>query len=354
MITDILFQLNFFADITIITTFTVKYKGVLIMKFYPDYQLQILTEERFAEEIPQVLARLAPCRQEGYFRGFDGQKLYYEYFLAQNSRGAVVVLHGLSEFTQKYHEFAYYLLNQGYDVFLYDQRCHGKSCRLTDRTDMIHVDCFTDYHKDLHCFVNAVVRVATDKPLYLYAHSMGGAVAAQYLAEHPEVFQKAVLSAPMIEPLTGSVSPVFARAGLSMYLLFKDGKQKFWFSAEFDPEYKFERSCDKSRARFERNMQIRLAEPRYCTTPFTLRWVQQSLMLRPKMNRRSFLRKIHTPILMLCADRDGVVNECAQAQFAKKCDTCHRIVISDSTHAMLNGSDDNIREHVQAVLDHFC
>ena len=135
------------------------------MKFQPDYQLHILQEETFDRQMEQILPQLEACRTEGEFSGFDGKKLHYEYFLAQDSRGAVVVVHGLSEFTQKYHEFAYYLLNQGYDVFLYDQRSHGLSCRLTDRTDLIHVDRFSDYRKDLSCFVRSVVRPVTAGPL---------------------------------------------------------------------------------------------------------------------------------------------------------------------------------------------
>ena len=184
------------------------------MKISPSYQFSVLREEELKEKMSVITGQLDRCRKDGKFAGFDGEELYYEYFQAENSRGSVVILHGLSEFTGKYHEFAWYLLNQGYDVFLYDQRCHGRSCRLTERQDMIHVGHFSHYRRDLQCFLDQVVRPATDKPLYLYAHSMGGAVAAQYLAEHPDVFQKAVLSAPMIMPLTDPTPPAVARIGL--------------------------------------------------------------------------------------------------------------------------------------------
>ena len=131
------------------------------MKFRPDYQFSVFAEEEFAEKFQEAAAQMEPCRQEGFFHGFDGKDLYYEYFLAENSRGAVVILHGLSEFTKKYHEFAYYLLNQGYDVFLYDQRCHGRSCRLTENPDVIHVGRFTHYVRDLDRFIRDVVRPIT-------------------------------------------------------------------------------------------------------------------------------------------------------------------------------------------------
>ena len=324
------------------------------MQFSPSYQFSVLPEETFAQKMTAIASELDACRQEGTFQSFDGKPLYYEYFQAQGSRGAVVIAHGLSEFTGKYHEFAWYLLNQGYDVFLYDQRCHGRSCRLTDRQDMIHTDHFTDYYKDLHCFVENVVRRATDLPLYLYAHSMGGAVAIQYMARYPEIFTKAVLSAPMIQPLTGNVPPVVARWGLSAYLLFGNGKKKFWLADEFDPEYPFSCSQDRSLARFQRNMEIRLANPCYCTTPQTNRWIQQSLLLRPKLTRKSFLRKLQTPILMLCAEQDKVVCFQAQTQFAKNCPVCRQIVIPGATHSMLWGTQEVIAANVQAVLDHFC
>ena len=324
------------------------------MKRSSDYSFCVPTEEAFPEAMSGISEELARYRQEGTFSGFDGQSLYYEYFLAPDSRGAVVILHGLSEFTGKYHEFAWYLLNQGYDVFLYDQRCHGRSCRLTGRQNVIHVDRFDDYQKDLDLFLRDIVRNQTRGPLYLYAHSMGGAVAIQYLAAHPGVFQKAVLSAPMIEPLTGSVPPWVARTGLQVCLLFGVGKKKFFLSDEFDPEDPFSRSHDKSQARFQRNMDLRLANPCYQTTPLSMRWVHQSLVLRRKLLNKAFLQKLQTPILMICADRDGVVNEQAQLQFSEKCPVCQRVAIPDSTHSMLCGIRETVEAHVGLVLDYFC
>ena len=324
------------------------------MKLIPNYQTAVLTEETYLKEMERISQQLRACRQEGTFAGFDGKPLYYEYFQTKESRGAIVVAHGLSEFTQKYHEFAWYLLNQGYDVFLYDQRCHGRSCRLTDRPDLIHVDHFTDYRKDLHCFVENVVRKATDLPLYLYAHSMGGAVALQYLACHPGVFQKAILSAPMIAPLTGSTPPLVARWGLSAYVLFGNGRKKFWFSGEFDPEFPFARSHDKSFARFSRNMEIRISDASYRTTPQTIRWVQQSLTLKGPLTRKSFLKKIQTPIRMLCAEKDTVVCEKAQEKLDRNCKACQRFVLYGAAHGMLCGTKETIEAQLQHVLDHFC
>ena len=101
-------------------------------------------------------------------------------------------------------------------------------------------------------------------------------------------------------------------------------------------------------------MNIRLANPCYCTTPQSVRWVQQSLVLRRKLTSRRFLKKIQTPVLMLCAQKDTVVSEEAQMEFASKCDRCSYTTVSESTHSMLWGTPETIEEHVQQVIAHFC
>lgn len=323
------------------------------MKIVPSYQLSVLREEEYQEKMSVISGQLDACRREGTFAGTDGQPLYYEYFQAENCRGAVVVVHGLSEFTGKYHEFAWYLLNQGYDVFLYDQRSHGRSCRLTSRQDMIHVGKFSHYVEDLDLFIRNVVKKATNVPLYLYSHSMGGATAALYLAQFPGVFQKALMSAPMIQPLTGNVSPTVARIGLSVCTFFGDPRKKFWGAREFDPDYPFERSQDRSLARFRHNMDIRLSDACFRTTPLTIGWVQQSLLLRRKLTAKSFMKKLTTPILMLSAEVDRVVCNEAQREFAENCPVCRRVIIPGSTHSMLWGTAETITAHVRHVLDHF-
>ncbi len=324
------------------------------MKIKPSYQFSVLPEETFREQMTAITQQLLQCRKTGNFEGFDGASLYYEYFQAEDSRGAVVILHGLSEFTEKYHEFAWYLLNQGYDVFLYDQRCHGRSCRLTERLDLIHVDRFSDYRKDLHKFICDVVRPVTDGPLYLYAHSMGGAVAAQYLAEHTDTFQKAVLSAPMIQPLTNGIPIPIAYGAMTLHILAGRGKKKSWTAGEYDPNYPFERAHDRSRARFQLNMERRHQNPCYCTTPQTIRWVQQSVSLRGRLTSRRFLKKIRTPILMISAENDKTVCNQVQQKFAEKCEMCRRIVQPGATHAILCDKEQTVAAHVQQVLDHFC
>jgi pimeloyl-ACP methyl ester carboxylesterase len=81
--------------------------------------------------------------------------------------------------------------------------------------------------------------------------------------------------------------------------------------------------------------------------------VQQSVSLRAKLTSRRFLKKIKTPILMICAEDDGLVCRQAQQKFAERCPAYRSVVIPGSTHAMLCGTREVITEHIQQVLSHF-
>lgn len=323
------------------------------MRFIPDYTLNILSDSAFSEEIKNITAKLDSCRHSGYFDSFDGKALYYEYFLAENSTASIVLVHGLSEFTKKYYELAYYFLNQGYNVFLYDQRSHGLSFRMAEPIDLIHVDSFEDYVKDLALFIDNVVIPADSKPLFIYSHSMGGGVSALYLARHPEKIQKAVLSAPLFDPQIGNLNHTFALWGTRFYKLLRTGRAKFMFSKEFDPDIPFEKSKDVSRARFEHNMGMRRADPHYQSTPMSLGWICAALTFRKKLLKKRITGRIQTPILLLSAENDTMVKNDAQHQFAGLCATCQLVTLKNTNHSMLTSRPEIIEEHIKRTLDFY-
>lgn len=320
------------------------------MKFIPNYNWKILTDEEYPKAIKEIEKTLEKYRNSGFFDTFDGKKNYYEYFLCEDSKASIVVVHGLSEFTKKFYELTFYFLNQGYNVFLFDQRCHGLSSRLTDRVDMIHVDSFNDYAKDLSLFVDNVVIPADNKPLYLYSISMGGAVSLLYLAKEQNKISKAVLAAPMMDPKDTIVPRVIAKMGV-IYLTALHGKKaKFKFSKEFNPEAPYKIELDGCRNRFEHNMELRRSDERYQSTPLTLGWTYNSVSIRPKVLRRRFINKIKTPLLLISSGKDTVVKNDAHEIFDNRCKNCKRIIIKDATHSVLSSTASIMDEHLTACL----
>ena len=323
------------------------------MRFVPDYNLEIIREEAFPTAIREIEQQLEPCRNEGYFVTFDGKKIYYEYFLAENSVASIVIVHGLSEFTKKFYEVASYFLRQGYNVFLYDQRCHGLSDRLTDRIDLIHVNRYEDYVKDLQIFIDTVVIPADAKPLYLYAHSMGGAVSLLYLSKHGDRIQKAVLSAPLIEPVSVDLPRWFICPAVGIAKWFCGRKRKFPLSSEFNPDHPYRQSADASENRFYHNLNMRRNNPRYQTTPLSFSWNHRTLQLRPRLLSRRFIRRIQTPLLLLSAEKDTVVKNEPQYIFAERCPVCTLISVPDTNHGMLAGTFETITAHIQHTLSFY-
>ncbi len=322
------------------------------MNFEPNYTLDVFSEEDFAAKMPMAEASIAQCMTNGYFKSFDGKDLYYEYFTHPSSKGAVVIVHGLSEFTKKFNETVYYFLNYGYDVFIYDQRSHGLSFRMAEDITLLHVGRFKDYAADLNTFITQVVEKVTNKPLYIFSHSMGGAVTALYLKSYKNKIEKAVLSSPLIEPELNGVPPWLARNGTGVCGLFQGYTARYRYAKDFDPNTEFQEKDHNSRCRFDYNMQQRRSEPKYQTTPLSNGWVYETLKMRPKMMKRSFLKALTTPMLLITATHDTVVNTAYHLPFAKGCPNC-KVKTVDAGHNLFSGESRVIEECLKAIFEFY-
>ena len=119
-------------------------------------------------------------------------------------RGAIVISHGFTEFARKYSEMAWYFLLAGYSVCILEHRGHGHSAHDVSNPSLVWIDDWRRYVADFAAFADTVGReYACGGPLNLYCHSMGGGIGAAVMEHYPSLFDKAVLSAPMIAPVVG-------------------------------------------------------------------------------------------------------------------------------------------------------
>jgi len=122
---------------------------------------------------------------------------------AQALRGRVLVVHGLGEHIARYDEVAHALTADGWQVHGYDQRGHGRS---PGPRGGLRAD--DDLLADLGAAITKVRAEAPAGPLVLLGHSMGGAVAARFVAEGLQPvpapwWQRVdalVLSSPALDP----------------------------------------------------------------------------------------------------------------------------------------------------------
>ena len=108
----------------------------------------------------------------------DGLMLARRRWRVAMSRGTVVLVHGIAEHSGRYAHVAAQLNEWGWSVVAYDHRGHGHSegarGALRRDDDLVH---------DLAAVVAAVRAEQPEGPLLLLGHSMGGLVAACYVAD---------------------------------------------------------------------------------------------------------------------------------------------------------------------------
>lgn len=113
-------------------------------------------------------------------------------------RGLALLLPGRTEFLEKAAIPAAALVTRGFSVAALDWRGQGRSDRLAAPPEKGHVADFRDYGRDLAALVAAPEVVDAGPPALVVAHSMGGAIALEALAEGGLPRVPLVLSAPML------------------------------------------------------------------------------------------------------------------------------------------------------------
>lgn len=320
------------------------------MRFVPNYDFQVITERDYEEQLRRVDGLLEACKETGTFSAFDQIRLSYVYYLAQDPKANVVIVHGLGEFAKKFSEIIYYFLQQGYNVFIYDQRGHGLSDRLIEDRGVRHVHAFTDYVTDLEQFVEEVVLPTQDLPVYLYAHSMGCAVSLLYMERRPDRVAKAALSAPMIIPSLRGAPLWLARAGVALGKCFLGAKKPFYSIPDFDPNAKHDPNLCTSPARFYHLHRLRVENADYRSAPITFGWAYEALGLQRKLLSKSFLARLKAPVLLISAEWDKVVEISYQKEFARKYSGCRFVQIEEEYHALHACKDSHMEKIFRQIF----
>jgi alpha-beta hydrolase superfamily lysophospholipase len=129
------------------------------------------------------------------FSGVGGVQLFGQGWRSGDSqpRGVVVIVHGLRDHGDRYSEFAVRLAKRGYAVYAADLRGHGRSSgrRVT-------IGSFDEYVDDLELWVSEVAAREHGLPIFVFGHSMGGAIATLFAERHPNELAGLITSAPAI------------------------------------------------------------------------------------------------------------------------------------------------------------
>lgn len=327
----------------------------------------------------------------------EGRKLYCARFLADEGRGTVILSHGFAETEEKYRETLYYLLKNGYHVYMPEHCGHGRSYRLVEDVSLVHVDCFERYVKDLL----AVTRLAERQmkktkgeknrilgdpgteeqaagnpgtegqeteqqrdvsgraeseslqdrepamPFYLIGHSMGGGIAAALLAVRPELFSRAILLSPMIRPLANGL-PWPVAVGLASALC-RMGRSRSYVPGgrPYDGKEDFASSPAVCYERYIYYQEKRRTDPLLQSSAPSCGWFLAAVKLNRYLQGKAW-KQIRTPFLLFQADRDTLVNGRQQELFVKKvcaAGTEARLIhVPGTKHEILNSHTETLEK----------
>jgi alpha-beta hydrolase superfamily lysophospholipase len=166
----------------------------------------------------------------------DGLALHLRHWPLNGARGRVLIVHGLGEHIGRYDALAQALNAAGFAVSGHDQRGHGRSPGPRGGIPAADSLC-----ADLAAVVDTVQRLDGAAPLLL-GHSMGGLVAARFVAESlvasPAAWARPVprlvLSSPALDPgMNGVQKLLLAVLGrLAPNLAVGNGLQTGWISRD--------------------------------------------------------------------------------------------------------------------------
>ncbi|NJM87747.1 MAG: alpha/beta hydrolase [Hydrococcus sp. RU_2_2] len=131
---------------------------------------------------------------EGTFQGAGELNLYYQSWTFQKPAKAIVaIVHGLGAHGGLFFNAVEYLVDRGYGVYAFDLRGHGRSPGQRG-----HINNWGEFREDLNLFLQFIREREPDSPLFLWGHSLGGAIALDYALRFPEGLQGIMVTSPAI------------------------------------------------------------------------------------------------------------------------------------------------------------
>lgn len=137
------------------------------------------------------------AHEQTVFEGTGGLRLFAQSWrpTREEPRAVLIVVHGLRDHSSRYAELAEHLVGQGFAVHAFDLRGHAHSEGVR-----VHIDSFEEYLSDLGLFLAHVRQREGTRPVFLFGHSMGGAIVTLFTLEKKPDVQGLVLSAPALKP----------------------------------------------------------------------------------------------------------------------------------------------------------
>jgi alpha-beta hydrolase superfamily lysophospholipase len=151
----------------------------------------------FIKPIPNEFSGERMEHREGIFQGVDGIELYWQSWRPESGfRATIGIIHGFGEHSGRYASLASHFVSQGYAVYGFDLRGHGRSPGQRG-----HINSWDEYRGDVKGFLGLICNREPGRAVFLWGHSMGALIALDYLLRGPAGLCGAVISGAPLEPV---------------------------------------------------------------------------------------------------------------------------------------------------------
>ena len=292
----------------------------------------------------------------GYFTTPDKIRIRYATFPKTEgaAKGTVCLVHGRTEYIEKYFETIADFQRRGFAVATFDWRGQGGSDRLIANRMLGYVRSFDEYWTDLRSFHANVLLPDCPGPYYLVGHSMGGLVSLLTATRDRMMFDRVFLSAPMIgldrQPMSFSGMALLADT-LSLLGM---GQVPVGRDADEVPSEKLfaNNPLTSDLGRYMRMVETYRQHPEITIGEPTFRWAAAAMHAMARAAQDKFPLAIKVPVLMLAAARDNVVSTAWTEQLGLRMRTGRHTVIPAARHELFMETD-AIRAQVFAAFDAF-
>jgi lysophospholipase len=290
----------------------------------------------------------------GVIKTPDGAALRFARWLPPAGRkGTLCLLHGRAEFIEKYFEVVRDAQERGFAVASLDWRGQGLSQRFLGDERKGHVRDFSQYDLDLDTFIKEIVLPDCPPPLFALAHSMGAAIVLRAAHRGRRFFERAVLTAPMVNLVGGAGSRPAQFAARTLRFL---GMGRSYLpsggatAAQSKPFIGNILTSDP--VRYERTAAIVAAEPTLALGSPTVGWVDAAYRAMRQFAEPNFAERLRLPILIVAAGQDQLVSTPGIGQFATRLPVGSHLVIAGARHELLMEAD-RYRSQFWAAFDAF-
>ena len=292
----------------------------------------------------------AGSRVSGW-RARDGWSLRRFDWPHPNPRGRILVQGGRADIIEKFLETMIWLHGRGWSVTAFDWRGQGGSGRLAADPHVGHALSFAPWVDDLGAFWHDW-RAEAPGPVALLGHSMGGHLVLRALIEGRVDPDAAVLVAPMV----GIQSPIGNRLGalLARGLARIDPERAAWkVRGDAASAGHRERLLTHSHARYCDEAYWYARDPALRLGPPSWGWVAEAFASSARLQADPRLATLGTPMLMLVADADGLVDTPAAVRLAARLPDVELVRFgAESAHEILR-EDDAVRLRAYGLIDAF-